>query len=86
MSFGPEHSRRLSHLEGRMQRVEMMLQAMAARLGINLAEIEPQMPPLQQAIQEALLSGDKLKAIKLYREQYGVSLKEAQDAIDKGSF
>ncbi len=34
------------------------------------------------AIREALLSGDKMKAIKLYRNVYGVGLKEAQDALD----
>ena len=34
------------------------------------------------AIREALLSGDKLKAIKLYRSVYGVGLKEAQDALN----
>jgi ribosomal protein L7/L12 len=34
------------------------------------------------AIREALLSGDKMKAIKLYRSVYGVGLKEAQDALD----
>ena len=31
---------------------------------------------------EALLSGDKIKAIKLYRSIYGVGLKEAKDALD----
>jgi len=29
-----------------------------------------------------LLSGNKLKAIQLYRSLYGVGLKEAQDALD----
>ena len=32
---------------------------------------------------EALIRGDrKIEAIKLYREKYGVSLKEAKDAVD----
>jgi ribosomal protein L7/L12 len=38
--------------------------------------------PEMGAIREALLSGDKMKAIKLYRSVYGVGLKEAQDALD----
>lgn len=38
--------------------------------------------PEMAAIREALLAGDKIKAIKLYRGVYGVGLKEAKDAID----
>ena len=83
MSF-EDHARRLARLEGRMQRIETMMQAVLIRLGINPAEMEPHLPPLSRAIQEALLAGDKLKAIKLYREMYGVGLKEAQDAIEGG--
>jgi ribosomal protein L7/L12 len=45
-------------------------------------EISLQERPELGAIREALLSGDKLKAIKLYRSVYGVGLKEAQDALD----
>jgi len=81
-----DHNRRLSRLEGRMQYMESMMQALLARLGINPAEVEPQAPPLPQAIREALMAGDRLKAIKLYREQYGVDMKTAQDAIERGLF
>ena len=45
-------------------------------------EISLQERPELGAIREALLSGDKMKAIKLYRSVYGVGLKEAQDALD----
>ena len=45
-------------------------------------ELSPQERPEMGAIREALLSGDKMKAIKLYRSVYGVGLKEAQDALD----
>ena len=45
-------------------------------------EISPQERPEMGAIREALLSGDRMKAIKLYRSVYGVGLKEAQDALD----
>ncbi|GHO68167.1 hypothetical protein KSC_070590 [Ktedonobacter sp. SOSP1-52] len=34
------------------------------------------------AIRQALLAGQRLKAIQLYRSLYGVSLQEAQNAID----
>ena len=45
-------------------------------------ETPPQERPEIGAIRQALLSGDKLKAIKLYRSVYGVGLREAQEALD----
>ena len=77
-----EHTRHLARLEGRMLRMEAMMQAVLIRLGINPAEIEAQMPPQQRAIQDALLAGDKLKAIMLYRQAYGGGIQEASDAIE----
>lgn len=62
--------------------MEGMMQALLIRLGINPAEVTPQEPPENRAIREAVLSGDKIKAITLYRALYGVGLKEAKDAID----
>jgi len=34
------------------------------------------------AIQEALFDGKKIEAIKLYREQTGLGLKESKDAVE----
>jgi len=45
-------------------------------------ENPPQERPEMGAIREALLSGDRMKAIKLYRSVYGVGLNEARDALD----
>lgn len=36
----------------------------------------------EEAIREQLRSGNKIRAIKLYREQTGVGLKEAKDAVE----
>jgi ribosomal protein L7/L12 len=44
-------------------------------------EFRSQERPEMEAIRQALLSGNKITAIKLYRSVYGVSLKEAQDAL-----
>jgi ribosomal protein L7/L12 len=74
--------RRIIQLEARMHRMEVMMQALLSRLSIDPAEVAPQEPPETGAIREALLSGNKINAIKLYRNLYGVSLKEAKDAID----
>jgi ribosomal protein L7/L12 len=73
---------RIIQLEARMHRVEAMLQALLIRLGIDPAEVTPQERPETRAIREALLSGRKIDAIKLYRSLYGVGLKDAKGAID----
>ena len=36
-----------------------------------------------QRIKDELLGGNKIQAIKIYREQTGVGLKEAKDAVEK---
>lgn len=62
--------------------METAVQALLARLGIDPAEFMPQQSQDNQGIWSALMAGNKILAIKLYREQYGVGLKEAKDAID----
>lgn len=59
----------------------IQLQNMLQELHGN-PQIQPQERPEIRAIREALLSGNKIQAIKLYRSVYGVGLKEAKDAID----
>jgi ribosomal protein L7/L12 len=54
----------------------------AGPAGINPGAVPPQERPEIGVIRQALLSGDKMKAIRLYRSLYGVGLKEAQDALD----
>src|SRR5881398_3747477 len=70
---------RIIQLEAKVHRMEAMMQALLIRLGIDPAEVTP---PENRAIREALLSGKKIQAVKLYRELYGVGLKDAKDAID----
>ncbi len=77
-----EYHKRVVQLEARMHRMEVMMQALLMRLGVDLAEFIPQEPSEIIAIREALLLGDKITAIKLYRSFYGVGLKEGKDAID----
>jgi uncharacterized coiled-coil protein SlyX len=57
------------------------------RAGLGPAEGTPgaswqQQPQQNPAIWNALMAGDKIKAIKLYREQYGVDLVTAKNAVD----
>lgn len=66
--------------------MEEAIRALCTRLGIDPAEVMPpellQNQQLNPAIREAMMAGNKILAIKLYREQYGVGLKEAKDAVD----
>ena len=85
-----EYARRITSLEARMNQMETWMQEVLIHLGIhtrgtagsNPVTVPPQERPEIGAIREALLSGDKMKAIKLYRSVYGVSMKEALDALD----
>lgn len=74
--------RRLLPLEARVHRLETMMEALLMRLGIDPAEVMPEEPSQPEVVREALLAGNKILAIKLYRELYGVGLKEAKDAVD----
>jgi ribosomal protein L7/L12 len=77
---------RFVRLEARVHQMEEAMQALCIRLGLDPAEVLPkellQGQQLNPAIRDALLRGNKIEAIKLYREQYSVGLKEAKDAID----
>ncbi|GHO99742.1 hypothetical protein KSF_097900 [Reticulibacter mediterranei] len=48
----------------------------------HMEPISLQERPEMVAIRQALLAGNKIQAIKLYRQLYGVSLKDATDAIN----
>ena len=85
-----EFARHITSLQARMNRMEALMQEVLIHLGIhtegaagiNPVAVPPQERPEIGAIRQALLSGNKMKAIQLYRSLYGVSLKEAQDALD----
>ena len=44
--------------------------------------VQPDNPHVRSEIVSLLGRGEKIKAIKVYREQFGVGLKEAKEAID----
>lgn len=73
----------------KFQRMQTMLQELHSGQGMrttntagtSLPAVTPPERPLNGAIQAALQKGDSLKAIKLYRELYGVSLQGAAEAL-----
>lgn len=70
-----------------LRRMETLLQELRGSSDTYTAAASPvteaqQEQPEMAAIRQALLSGNKLKAIQLYRSAFNAGLKEAQDAID----
>ena len=70
-----------------IKRMETLLQELRGNSDTHMAAANPvtiaqQERPEMAAIRQALLSGNKLKAIQLYRSAFNAGLKEAQDAID----
>jgi len=69
-------------LRSRVNELEDRLKFIYRRLNINY--IDPNTDPvLSPQIQEALRRGNKIEAIKIYRELTGVGLAEAKQVIDR---
>jgi len=69
-------------LRSRVNELEDRLKFIYRHLGIEYADPNSD-PVLAPRIQEALRSGNKIEAIKIYRELTGVGLAEAKQAIDR---
>ncbi len=50
--------------------------------GVTVVDVRPPSAPLAQSVESLLREGRKIEAIKLYREQTGLGLKEAKDAVE----
>ena len=68
-------------LKSRVNELEDRLNFLYEKLNIN--DADPDSDPVRSPqIQEALRRGNKIEAIKIYRELTGVGLAEAKQAID----
>jgi ribosomal protein L7/L12 len=72
----------IQQLRSRVNELEDKLKLLYRHLNIEYMESGSD-PVMSPKIQDALRSGNKIEAIKLYREMTGVGLAEAKDAIDK---
>ena len=70
-------------LRSRVNELEDRLNFLYRRLNIEYADPNSH-PVLSPQVQEALRGGNKIEAIKIYRELTGVGLAEAKQAIDQG--
>ena len=69
-------------LKSRINELEDRLNFLYQRLGIEYADLNSD-PIRSPQLQEALRRGNKIEAIKIYRELTGVGLAEAKEAIDR---
>jgi ribosomal protein L7/L12 len=69
-------------LKSRINELEDKLQFLYRRLNIDYMAPNSD-PTLAPQVQEALRRGNKIEAIKIYRELTGVGLAEAKQAIDR---
>lgn len=69
-------------LKSRINELEDRLNFLYRRLNIEYADPNSD-PVLSPQIQDALRRGNKIEAIKIYRELTGVGLAEAKQAIDQ---
>ena len=69
-------------LKSRINELEDHVKFLYRRL--NIEYVDPNSDPvLAPPVQDALRRGNKIEAIKIYREMTGVSLAEAKQAIDR---
>ncbi len=69
-------------LKSRVNELEDRLKFLYRRFNIEYADPNSD-PALAPQIQQALRNGNKIEAVKLYREMTGVGLAEAKKAIDR---
>ncbi|WP_430593336.1 ribosomal protein L7/L12 [Humidisolicoccus flavus] len=95
MFFAKDSSREVAQLQQRVSSLEQQVAAMQALLDINPADL--QQPWAHEAAQQIQSSssgaspqildlvrqGKKIEAIKAYREQTGVGLREAKEFVDR---
>jgi ribosomal protein L7/L12 len=69
-------------LQSRVRQLEDRLEYLYKRL--NISDADPAKDPVRSPeIQAALRRGNKIEAIKIYRELTGVGLAEAKRAVDE---
>ncbi len=69
-----------AHIE-QTQQMQTLLEELRSGPYNHTSAMQQELPEIA-AIRKALLAGNKVEAIKLYRSLYGVGLNEAKKAID----
>ena len=70
-------------LRSRINELEDRLKLLYRHLNLEYADLGSD-PVMSPQVQDALRRGNKIEAIKIYRELTGVGLAEAKQVIDRG--
>lgn len=70
----------ISSFEKKLNKIEMKMDKIAEKLGINEETLSDE---VQKEIEELVKQGNLVRAIKIYRLETGVGLKEAKEYIDE---
>jgi ribosomal protein L7/L12 len=76
--FGPSQ---VDALEAKVARLERQVEILASELGVQV-EADPS-PQVSDEVAVLIQRGKKIDAIKKYREEHNVGLKEAKRVIDE---
>jgi ribosomal protein L7/L12 len=76
--LGVGRNRQVERLDRRLLRLERKLQLVLDHLGIQERGSD-----LERQVDELLMEGGRIQAIKAYREATGVGLQEAKNAVDR---
>lgn len=69
----------ISSFEKKLNKIEMKMDKIAEKLGVNEETLSDE---VQKEIEELVKQGNLVRAIKIYRMETGVGLKEAKEYID----
>ncbi len=70
-------------LERRVRRLEQLVEAIAGQMGVDVGDPLGANSSEMEEIRRLVVAGEKIQAIKLYRECTGSGLKDALDAVDR---
>ncbi|MFP4321769.1 MAG: ribosomal protein L7/L12 [Anaerolineales bacterium] len=73
---------RILWLESRVAQLERQVAYLTDALGVQESDIGDLNAPHMDEIRALLEKGQKINAIKVYRQQFNVGLKDAKDAVE----
>ncbi|CAG7572398.1 hypothetical protein FB554_0532 [Barrientosiimonas humi] len=81
MVFGGADRRRIERLERQLREQHRLLLAMAERLGVDPRELDDPFAPSRD-VRRLVEEGQTIGAIKQHRQDTGVGLAEAKEAVE----
>ena len=81
--FGSVSRSEYDRLVRRVGQLEGAVEALGQRLGISPAELGELRQPISGNVKRMVSQGRRIEAIKVLRQETGMGLKEAKDAVER---